>query len=392
MIEALEKINTDTRFTVVSIGKAAWRMANACSSYLKDSIKCGYVITKYGHSKGNIPGFEIFEAGHPIPDSNGIAATKYVLGKTSDMTESDTVLFLVSGGGSALFESPLEGISLEDIRVLTDKLLKSGASIGEINCVRKKLSRIKGGGFLNIVSPAKVITLSLSDVLGDDPATIASGPTVPDGTDNGNVRNILSKYKINANDSIRAALETRAEIKSCSKSDYKIIGSLDRACDAACNICRELGYEPFMLSSAVDCEAREAGKFLASIAKSVSANKTGFKKPVAFILGGETVVTIKGNGKGGRNQELSLSAAISIRGLHDVIIASVGTDGTDGPTDAAGGIVSGDSVERMLKNGIVPEKYLENNDSYTALSANGDIVKTGPTGTNVNDLMFILCK
>jgi len=386
----LSKLNLKKNPLVIAVGKAAWRMAAACSEYYNGALS-GYVITKYGHSMGIIPGFEIYEAGHPVPDENTIKATDEVLMATSELSKDDIVLFLVSGGGSALFESLVPGINLEDMRIITNELLKSGASIREINTIRKKLSRVKGGGFLKWLAPAEVITLSLSDVLGDDPKVIASGPTVKDEIGSEYAMSILEKYEIEVGENIENALNEGKKAEKCIKSDYLIIGSLDKVCKAAEEKCNELGYNTYILTTSLECEAREAGNMLASIAKSTVEGKNSFKLPCAFICGGETVVKIKGNGKGGRNQELALSAAIALDGLDNVIVASIGTDGTDGPTDAAGGIVSGKTAERLRKKGLNASEFLDNNDSYHALSKSGDIFKTGPTGTNVNDLILILC-
>jgi len=386
----IEKLqNRKGKLIVVSIGKAAWRMAKAAKEVLKDEIERGIIITKYGHSEGNIEGFEIYEAGHPIPDENTLNATKRALELTENLTQNDVVLFLVSGGGSALFEMPVDGISLKDIQKLNEALLKSGANIVEINTVRKHLSKVKGGRFAQHVHPAKVISLVLSDVLGDRLDSIASGPAYPDNTTSQQALEVLERYKITTSESILNALKQETP-KELSNVETYIIGSVKVACDTAQNVAKELGYNTLILTTVLDCEAKEAGRFLGSIAKEIKENDRPVRKPAAVILGGETIVRVKGTGKGGRNQELALSFALSIDGLSDVVLCSFGTDGTDGPTDAAGGIVDGQTVQRIKQVGYRAESFLENNDSYNALKIAGDLLITGPTGTNVNDLIVLI--
>ncbi|PNR96203.1 glycerate kinase [Petrotoga sp. 9PWA.NaAc.5.4] len=388
--EEIEKLNFNGNVYLVAIGKAAWRMAKAAKDSLGDKIKDGIVITKYGHSKGKIEGLKIYEAGHPIPDENTINSTKKVVELVMNLGQEDTILFLVSGGGSALFELPVEGISLEELKKMTDLLLKSGANIVEINTIRKRLSQVKGGKFAKLVEPAKIYSLVLSDVLGDRLDSIASGPAYPDSTTVKDVEEIIDKYKLNLSEHVINALKKETP-KELNNVETRIIGSVSKVCESAEKIAKSLGYNTLILTTTLDCEAKEAGSFLASIAREVKEKNRPLKKPCAVILGGETVVHVKGKGVGGRNQELVLSAAKGIVNYEDIIIVSVGTDGTDGPTDAAGGIVDGMTVKRLIEKNIDIEEVLNNNDSYHALQSIDGLVITGPTGTNVNDLTFILC-
>lgn len=381
--------SVDGNLYTIAIGKAAWRMAKATNDVLGERIEYGIVVTKYAHSEGDIPRFEIYEAGHPVSDENTLKATQKVLELTSNLTENDLVLFLVSGGGSALFEMPMEGIELEEIQFLNEQLLKSGANIVEINTVRKHLSKVKGGRFAQHVYPAKIVSLVLSDVLGDRLDSIASGPAYPDGTTSQQAIDVLRKYNITVSEKILNALAQETP-KELSNVETFIIGSVKVACENAEKFASQLGYNTFVLTTTLDCEAKEAGKFLASIAKEIKNSDRPVKKPAAIILGGETVVKVKGSGKGGRNQELALSFALAIEGLENIVLCSFGTDGTDGPTDAAGGIVDGQTAHKIRKAGLSPESFLENNDSYNALKIAGDLLITGPTGTNVNDLIVLL--
>jgi len=381
----LKELNINEEVYVLSIGKAAWRMAKAASEVLK--VKKGIVITKYGHSLGNIDGFDIFEAGHPIPDDNSLKATEFVIKNFEKLGKDDHLIFLVSGGGSALFELPEEGISFGEIQDITKQLLNSGADIVEINTIRKRLSRVKGGKFAKIVYPAKITALVLSDVLGDRLESIASGPAYPDITTKDNALKIVKKYNLRITDNVLKVLkkETPKEIKN---AVHYVIGSVDMACKTVEKHAKKEGFNTYILTTQLNCEAREAGRFVASIAKSI--NQTSFKIPACIIYGGETVVKVRGNGKGGRNQELVFSAALEIEGMKNIVIVSVGSDGTDGPTDAAGGIVDGETIVKIKRLGKNPYEYLENNDTYNGLLISGDLLKTGPTGTNVNDFGFLL--
>lgn len=384
----LRALDLPERLTVVAIGKAAWRMARAAKTELGERVTQGIVITKYEHSLGPITGLEIFEAAHPLPDAAGIDATRRALDIVQPLGRADTVLFLVSGGGSALFEAPVAGVTLDDLVQVNKLLLQSGANIVEINTIRKHLSTVKGGRFAEQVAPARVISLVLSDVLGDRLDSIASGPAYPDSTTSAEALAIVQKYRLDLPDSIRDALRTETP-KSLNNVATHIIGSVRVSTGQASATARELGYSPLVLTTTLDCEAREAGRFVAAIARDVAASGN-LPRPCAVILGGETVVNVKGAGLGGRNQELALAAAAGISGVDGVVIASVGTDGTDGPTDAAGGLVDGGTVGRLAAKGLTVDQLLGNNDAYHGLAASGDLLKTGPTGTNVNDLTLAL--
>lgn len=387
----LRALNLGSDITVVAIGKAAWRMASAATAELGERIKRGIVITKYQHSLGDIPGLEIYEAGHPLLDENGVTATRRALELVQNLAPTETVLFLVSGGGSALFEEPAAGVSLTEMMQVNNLLLKSGANIVEINTVRKHLSQVKGGRLAQRVKPAKLVALVLSDVLDDRLDSIASGPAYPDSTTSAEALAVVQKYRLDLPDSVMLALQQETP-KTVDNVQSYIIGSVRVACEAAKQAAERLGYTPLILTTTLDCEAREAGRFLAAVAKEVLTSAHPLPRPCAVILGGETVVQVKGTGLGGRNQELALAAAASLAGLEDVVIASVGTDGTDGPTDAAGGMVDGGTAARLAGQGLVIHKLLENNDAYHALQASGDLLKTGPTGTNVNDVALVLVK
>lgn len=377
------------KLILVSIGKAAWRMASSAVDIITDEkqgvIDRGIVITKYGHSEGDIPGLEIYEAAHPVPDIAGIEATERALELTKGLTERDVVLFLVSGGGSALFESPY--CSLDELCDLTKNLLASGVDINEINAVRKHISKVKGGRFAEHVFPAKIYAVVLSDVIGNRLDTIASGPTAPDSATSDEVKRILDRYSIPVSENIDNALRYETP-KSVKNAEHFVSGSVTELCAAAKSIAESLGYRSEIVSSDERGEARELGERLAELA----LRKIDTDEPLAYIFGGETVVKLRGEGMGGRNQETALSASIKIAGQRSIAVFSVGSDGTDGPTDAAGGYVDGESFYKMKKAGIEPALYLDNNDSYHALLACGGLIFTGPTGTNVNDVAVVLIR
>lgn len=394
VIKALEKKKFTGNIVVVAIGKAAWNMAKATKDTLGDKVSKGVVVTKYHHSKGPIEGFEIIEAGHPIPDENSIKGADKALELVGNLTEKDHVIFLISGGGSALFEKPMEGVSLEDIMDITNQLLASGADIVEINAIRKHLSAVKGGRFASQCGKANIYAIVLSDVVGDRLDSIASGPAYPDSSTSEEALRIIEKYKLQVAEHLRKVLnvETPKKVENC---ETVITGSVTALCEAAAMAAEKLGYKPIVIASTLDCEAKEAGKFMVSIAKEIKNSNNSrplLQPPCAVIAGGETVVRLTGKGKGGRNQEMALSAAIGIEGMEDVVLFSIGSDGTDGPTDAAGGMVDGKTTQRMKEASIQPEAYLENNDAYHALKASGDLIITGATGTNVNDVVVVLCK
>lgn len=367
---------------LVAIGKAAYQMAKTARDVLGSRLDKGIVITKYGHVKGPIEGIRCFEAGHPVPDENSFFATQKTIELVSGLNAEDTVIFLISGGGSALFEKPL--IPEEELQDVTTQLLKSGASITEMNTIRKRLSGVKGGRFAELCVPAKVFSIVLSDIIGDPLDMIASGPAYPDSSACEEAINIAKKYKLRMSDAAWESLKTETP-KELRNVETLITGSVRELCRSAKNACEELGYETEILTDTLDCEAKDAGRWLAGIAK--KHHSTDRKQ--AFIAGGETVVHVTGTGLGGRNQELALAAAEGIKGMRAAVF-SVGSDGTDGPTDAAGGYVDGESAGRFLKKGIDIEQVLRGNDSYHALEAVGGLIVTGPTGTNVNDFACVL--
>lgn len=373
------------RVVLVSAGKAAWQMAKAAYDFLGERIDSGVVVTKYDHVKGSIGNFDCREAGHPVPDENSFSGTQAALDLVSDLTEQDTVLFLLSGGGSALFEKPLiPGEVLQDV---TNQLLACGADIVEINTIRKRLSAVKGGRFAQLCAPAHVFSIVLSDILGDPLDMIASGPAVPDASTCQQALAIAKKYDLKLTGQALALLgeETPKELHNVTT---QINGSVKELCSAAAVVCRELGYEPILLTDQLTCQAKEAGSFLASVLKTHS----GDGKNLAFLAGGETVVHLTGKGKGGRNQELALAAAAGIDGIPGAAVFSVGSDGTDGPTDAAGGYADYETAAALRKEGIEIFDVLRNNDAYNALKVSGGLVITGPTGTNVNDVAVALLR
>ena len=371
------------RVILVAAGKAAWQMAKAAAECLEGRVENGIVITKYGHVMGPIAGMTCFEAGHPIPDGNSFAATQAALDLVNGLTADDTVLFLLSGGGSALFEKPL--VSGEELKDITSQLLACAADIVEINTIRKRLSAVKGGRFAQICSPAGVEAVVLSDILGDPLDMIASGPACADPSTAEDAFRIVNRYGLYLSD---RALELIAQEtpKALDNVHTQITGSVRELCKAAAKTCRDLGYEPVILTDQLSCQAREAGSFLASILKTHAA----YGKRLAFIAGGETVVRLTGRGLGGRNQEIALSAAAGIAGMKNAAVFSAGSDGTDGPTDAAGGYCDGDTAQELNALGISIDKVLADNDSYHALKKTGGLIITGPTGTNVNDLSVAL--
>lgn len=382
---ALEEAAFPGRVILVAAGKAAWQMARAAYEALGRSIDKGIVITKYGHVRGPIGDLICLEAGHPIPDVNSFAATQRALDMVTGLTERDTVLFLLSGGGSALFEKPL--IPGEELQDITAQLLSCGAEITEINTIRKRLSAVKGGKFAQACAPAKVFSIVLSDIIGDPLDMIASGPAYPDSSTCAQALWIAEKYGLKLSPAARECLG-RETPKELSNVTTRITGSVRELCRAAAEAAREQGFTPYILTDRLSCQAREAGSFLAAIARTHADTD----RPLAFIAGGETVVTLTGSGKGGRNQELALSAAAGIAGLHNVCIFSVGSDGTDGPTDAAGGYVDGVSARRLREQGLDVHEVLSRNDAYHALQEIQGLIFTGPTGTNVNDISVVLVK
>ena len=368
-------LNAPGRLILVAVGKAAWTMARA--AWDEAAFDGGVIVTARGCAHGPVGNAAIIEAGHPIPDEMSILGAETALERVRGLTEHDRVLFLLSGGGSALFEKPL--IAPDELARITDCLLRSGADIVAINTIRKRLSAVKGGRFALACRPARVLSLVLSDVLGDPLDMIASGPAAPDTSTSREALALAGRYALPLSDAARACL-ARETPKALDNVESEIIGSVSLLCASAADTARALGYEPLLLTDRLDCEAREAGAFLAAMAKTHAGRGRR-----AFILGGETVVHVRGRGLGGRNQELALAAAGGLNGLNAALM-SVGSDGRDGPTDAAGGCVDGASLERCRAAGVNIAAALADNDAYHALQAVDGLIFTGPTGTNVNDV------
>lgn len=373
------------RIYVVAAGKAAWQMAKTAADILGDRMEAGVAVTKYDHVKGEIAKMQCFEAGHPVPDANSFAGTQAALHLVEDLREEDTVLFLLSGGGSALFEKPL--IPEEELADITKQLLACGADIVEINTIRKRISGVKGGKFAKLCEPAQVFSIVLSDILGDPLDMIASGPAYPDSTTCEQAFSIVEKYQLKLSDRAMELLGQETPKELCNVETV-ITGSVRNLCRAAADACQTLGYEPIVLTDQLSCEAREAGAFLAAIAKSHQDSE----KSLAFLAGGETVVHLTGKGMGGRNQELALAAAEGIAGLQGTAVFSIGSDGTDGPTDAAGGYSDGETKAVLEKQDIDIYQVLRQNDAYHALEKSGGLIMTGATGTNVNDVAVLLIR
>ena len=373
------------RVVLIAVGKAAWQMAHAAADVLGERIDTGLVITKYGHVMGEIPRIRCVEAGHPVPDENSLAATVEALALTENLTAEDTVLFLLSGGGSALFEQPL--IPPAELTALTEHLLASGASIVEMNTIRKRMSAVKGGRFGAHCAPAHVFSIVLSDILGDPLDMIASGPAHPDTSTAEDAHAVVQKYGLHLSKEAAALLDAPLPT-ALPNVETHITGSVRELCAAAARAAKRRGYTPVLLTDQLDTEARAAGQFLACIARTHAGDGTSY----AYIAGGETIVQLVGKGRGGRNQELALAAADGIAGHDNIAVFSIGSDGTDGPTDAAGGYVDGDTAAALARTGMDAATALAENDSYTALNAVDGLIITGPTGTNVNDVAVVLIR
>lgn len=388
--QAVRRALADARFgsgtvRLVAAGKAAWPMAAAAADVLGGRLECGIVITKYGHARGAIPRVSVREAGHPVPDENTFAATEEAIRLVSGLTARDTVVFLLSGGGSALFEKPL--IASDELQDVTNQLLASGADITEMNTVRKRFSAVKGGRFAALCAPARVFCIVLSDILGDPPDMIASGPAYPDSTTAADAAAVVRRYRLRLLQEAEALLQVETP-KTADNAETHVTGSVRELCAAASETCRAMGYDPVTLTASLRCTARDAGSFLASVAE----YHQDAARPLAFLAGGETVVRLTGSGKGGRNQEIALAAAAGIAGFRDTCVFSFGSDGTDGPTDAAGGYADGGTRAALSALGLSIPDVLDENDAYHALARCGGLLMTGPTGTNVNDLSVLLIR
>ncbi len=382
---------------VVGAGKAAAAMAYAVERILGRRIRSGLVNVKYGHVR-KLRYIELNECGHPVPDSNGESGARRIAEIASAASERDLLICLISGGASALLPLPAEPVTLEEKRQATQLLLDSGANIHEINAVRKHISRIKGGQLSRMASPATVIALMLSDVIGDDLDVIGSGPTAPDASTYESARKVLEKYGIWSR--VAATVRERVENgergllsetpKLVERTQNVIVGSNRQALKAAVARAKALGYRTMLLSSFIEGETRDVARMHAAIAKEIRHSGKPLKPPACVVTGGETTVTMSGHGKGGRNQEFVLAAAINIAGLQNIVVLSAGTDGTDGPTDAAGALADGRTVARAEHLGMSPQRALADHDSYPFFEKLNDLIVTGPTNTNVMDVHLVL--
>ena len=386
---------------VIGMGKASAAMTQAVEELIGDRLKAGILNVKYGHTVP-LKIVKVNEAGHPVPDEAGLSGTRQIMEMLRQTGKKDLVFCLISGGGSALLPCPVEGVTLEDKQLVTKALLECGATIHEINALRKHISQVKGGRLATLAYPSTMISFILSDVIGDDLDSIASGPTVPDTSTFSDSLYILEKHKIKHKvpSAVIEFLEkgVRGDVEETPKADDPvfsqvqnvIIGSNIQAVTASRQKAEELGYNTLLLSTFIEGETKDVAKVHAAIAREIINSGNPIEKPACVISGGETTVTIRGEGLGGRNQEFALAAGIDINGLEKVLILSGGTDGTDGPTDAAGAIADGTTMERARKLGLDAELYIRENNSYHFFKQLDDLIITGPTFTNVMDLRLII--
>jgi hydroxypyruvate reductase len=382
------------RVFVLAVGKASGPMARAAGEILGDALDAGLCVVKGGHEEPPSP-FETVAAGHPEPDEGSARAAKRVEEFLEGLEKGDLLLVLVSGGASALLADAASGITLEDLKRLNGALLRSGAEIGEINAVRKHVSTLKGGGLARRAAPARVVALLLSDVVGDDPSSIGSGLTAPDPTRLEDVLEILKRYEIEPPQSVRDHLDKGHETTKPGDAAFEkltnlIVGGGRLTSEAAAKKARELGYEPLLLSTYLTGDARDVAGFHAAIVKEILESGNPLTPPCALVSGGEATVVVRGEGTGGPNQEFALTLAVELEGIEGWAALAVDTDGNDGPTDAAGGLVTGETAANIRENGVNPAEALEENDSYKALGTGKTLLRTGPTGTNVNDLRVVL--
>ena len=388
------------RILVVGAGKASGPMAQALEEILGERLEGGVVNVKEGYAVPTQK-IELIEAAHPVPDENGLRGTARILQLAADAGADDLVLCLISGGGSALMELPAGEITLDDLQQLTDQLLRSGATINEVNTIRKHISQVKGGGLARAAAPATLVALILSDVVGNPLDFIASGPTVPDTTTFHDAWNLLGKFGLQdaIPTRVRAQLEgglaqsipetPKEGDPIFSRTASVLVGSNEIAARAALDAAKELGYNALLVTTWVEGEAREVAKVMAGVAKGLIRHHSPIPPPACIIFGGETTVTVRGEGTGGRSQEMALAASLALDGWEGVAVMSVGTDGTDGPTDAAGGIADGAVISRAQALNLDPLDFLDRNDSYHFLQQTGALLVTGPTNTNVNDLIVV---
>lgn len=391
------------RVLIIGAGKASIPMADAVAEVLQNKLAGGVVITKYHHIDRMLPAsIRVHEAGHPVPDQNSINGARDIRDQLHGLRARDLVFCVLSGGASALMTLPAENISLADVQAVTTLLLNAGASIDQINIIRKHIDLIKGGGLARLAGKAARVSLVLSDVVGDDLSVIASGPTTPDRSTFADAWHVIKQYDLI--EQLPPAVRSRLELGAADRfadtpkpgdplfenDQIVIVGSNRLAAEAAETLAKKLNFNTLLLSTFIQGEAREIAKVVAALAKEIRAADRPIAKPACIIWGGETTVTLKGHGTGGRNQELALAAAIAIDGLPNVLIEALGTDGTDGPTDAAGAIATGETLSRARELGLEAHSYLADNDAYHFFKPLGELIVTGPTGTNVNDLMFLL--
>jgi len=380
------------RVFVIGGGKAAAPMTAAITDLLGEHLSAGIVVTRRGQatSQSPAPNIQILEAGHPAPDESSVRGAQAVADLARRATARDLLICLISGGGSALLTLPAPGLTLADLQAITNALLRSGATINEINTVRKHCSQIKGGHLARLAAPATLVTLILSDVVGDPLDVIASGPTAPDPTTVEDARAVLERHWPAWTKRERFCETPKPGDPIFERVQNVIVGSNRLAALAAVEQARRSGFDALLLSTYVEGEAREAARVAAALAKGICVHGDPLPPPACLVWGGETTVTVRGDGKGGRNQELALAAALALDGWPGVLVMALATDGADGPTDAAGAIVTGETAARARALGLDPRAALEANDSYPFFDALGDLIRTGPTDTNVNDLLFIL--
>ncbi|MDA8019488.1 MAG: glycerate kinase [Thermoanaerobaculia bacterium] len=401
-----ELLGGESRVSVAAVGKAAQAMMSGARRVLAERIHAGVVIAPEGTVEtGTSEDLEVFGGGHPVPNEAGVRGAETIRQLASDLGEDDVLLCLISGGGSALMTLPEPGLSLADLRATTDALLRSGATIQQLNCVRKHLDQLKGGGLAVAAAPARIVALVLSDVVGDPLDVIASGPVSPDPTTFTDALQVLAERELEASlpVAVRSHLtcgargerpeNPKADDPAFARSEVHIIGSNRLAAAAALARAKELGYETLLLSTVLAGEAREAGQVLATMGLEMLRSGQPLAPPALLLAAGETTVTVRGNGRGGRNQELTLGAALALEDADEnLVVASFGTDGIDGPTDAAGAIACGTTAQRARELGFDPVRSLHNNDSHPLFEALGDLIRTGPTGTNVLDLVLVMAR
>ncbi len=398
--EAAYDLRTVGRIVVLGAGKASGAMARALEALLGDRLDRGLVIVKDGHT---VPTTRIAvqTAAHPVPDARGVEATGKALALLAGLGPQDLVILLLSGGGSALLERPAPGLTLADLQTTTELLLRAGADIAEVNTVRKHLSAVKGGQLARAAAPASVLVLVLSDVIGDPLDVIASGPAAPDPTTFADAVAVLERYalwtrvpaavahRLQAGAAGRLPDTPKAGDPVFARVRHVIVGNNRCAAEAAVAQARALGLHALLLSTFVEGEAREVGRLLGALARELATSQQPAPRPACLVLGGETTVTVRGEGRGGRNLEVALGAVASVAGLPDVLLLTAATDGQDGPTEAAGAWVDGTSLARAQSRGLDPRAFLHRNDAYSFFAALGDLLITGPTLTNVNDLLFV---